>query len=349
MKKMLLVPTLALAFILSVFLIGCDLANQQEDYVTIEINPAIDMVLENDKVQSVAALNEDGEILLVNLNLLDKDVDDAIDEIVDEAIDLGFIDPDATETTVEIDSTSETAMNKVQNHFNEAFQERGMFGKAIQKQNDELIDEAEELGVTVGFLRLVYRVIEADDTITFEDALAMEQKDLIDILKNKNAELRMMARELKADFLEQRQVLFDEYLPQIQALEAEIEALEASTEDTSALVQELDQLKAELHDLVAQLRESFQEQGEIIRQRIQTRNQERVNQYEETVSAFRAQMQERARQRRQAIEEFQDTTDTSTTEPVITTTETTDYAGTQTTHLPDQTGNNTDSTDVTSD
>lgn len=339
MKKILIATTTVFALFFSLFLIGCDQTSSLE-YATIEINPGIDMVIENDRVQSVAALNQDGEVLLVNLSLENKTMGDAVEEIIDEAIDLGYIDPDTEGTTVEIDSTSEATMTKLQEKFNLAFQERGMYGKAVAKANAELIAEAEALGVTVGFLRLVYRVIEADDTILFEDALLMEQKDLLEILKNKNSELKMLARELKDEFFAERQLLFDEYLPQIEALEEQIATIEADGGDATDLIAELEALRTELHDLVTQLRETYQAEGEALRAQIQTRNQERIQQNQNAVEAFRNQMRQIARDRKEAIQQYQQQTSTTETP---TTTENTGSTEPDTSQNTDAT-TNTDST-----
>ncbi len=307
MKKLLVSTGMAFALFFTLFLAGCDQVTELS-YATIEINPGIDMVLDaNNNVKSVAALNQDGEMLLLNLSLENKTMEAAVGEIIDEAIDLGFIDPDSDDTTVEISCTSEKVQTRLQEKFNEAFQNRGMFGRAIDKDNTELLAEADELGVTPGFLRLVYRAIEADATLIFEDALLMTQQELIAVIKDNNQEIKMVCAELKTEFFEARQLLLDEYLPQIQALEAQIAEIEAAEGDATDLIAELEALKVELHDAISALRIEYQADGEAIRTQIQEQHQIMIQEHLNAVEAFRNQIQNRCDMYDKSIEDFQET------------------------------------------
>ncbi len=337
MKKYALIAGLALAMGFSTVLFGCEISNSSElAYVSLDINPSIDMVLDaKDRVQTVTAMNQDGEVLLEGLALQGLKLEAAVEAIIDEAIDLGYIDPEAEDTTVTCDGSAEKVRNKLHEYVNTAFQNRGIMGSAIAKQNTELLAEAEELGVTVGFLRLVYRALEADDELLKEDALLLTQQELIQIIKDKNAAMKQVMTEMKEQFFAERQELMDYYLPLIIALETEIAELEAELEaygeptteneadiaaletEIAAKVAELEALREELHAAMTALRTEFHNDGEAIREQIRIRKQERIQEHQAEVEAFRNQMRERRQEMQEAIAAFQEqhknTTTTTTT------------------------------------
>jgi hypothetical protein len=294
-----------IGIMLSVGLFGCSLSSELE-YVTIDINPSVDMVLDkNENVQTVTAMNADGEVLLYNLQLEGKKLEEAVDEIIDEALELGYIDPDTEGTTVNVDGSSEKIRTRLHEHVNTAFMNKGIVASAVNNPNTELLEEAETLGVTPGFLRLVNRALEADDELIKEDALLLSTQELIKIIKNKDAEMKMVQNELKTEFFTEREALFELYRPQIEALEAEIDELETLGESTEAKLAELEALKTEFHDALTALRTAYQADGEAIRAQIQVRKQDRIQAHQQEVESFRSRMTQRRQERRQAIESFQ--------------------------------------------
>lgn len=307
MKKKLLLPIMLLFTMVSLLLVGCD---QQPalTYVTVDINPSIDFVVNSENnVEGVAAMNQDGELLLLNLSLQNKSVDDAIEEVIDEAIDLGFIDPDAEETIVNVNATSSKVQARFEEKINLAFQERGMFGRAVKQDNQELQTEAEELGVEVGFLRLVYRAIEANDELTKEVALTMTTEELITIVHQNNQQLRQLLFQQRTEFFEDRQAILDTYLPQIQALEDEIALMVENNEDTTEKEAELAALKETMRTELTALRSEFQLASEEIKTQLQTMNQARIQEHLQQVNQFKNQMQERKNQYQDQIKEYQKT------------------------------------------
>jgi DNA repair exonuclease SbcCD ATPase subunit len=209
------------------------------------------------------------------------------------------------ETTVTVHGSSNAVRDRIQNRINSAFLERGIMGKAQGKPDTDLIEEAEALGVEVGFLRLVYRALEADDTLSFEDALLMTQEALIAIIRDNAPNVNMVMNAMKTEFFEDRQALFDVYIPQIQALEAQIALLEEAEEDSTDLRAELDALKQEFHEALAQLRSAYQADKEAQRAMFLLQRQERINTHQNEVAAFRNAMRTRRMQMKSAIEAFQ--------------------------------------------
>ncbi len=329
MKKSRILLSLFTVFALILVIVGCSgSVSAAEAYVTIDINPSIELVVNNrDEVVYVNALNEDAEVLLVDLDIIGMNVEDAMDLIIDKAIELGYIDTEADETYVSVSSTSETdfgerVKNRIKAAINNAFLVRSMMGKARDKAfTDEFIAEAESYGVEPGFLSLAYQVTYADDEITLEAALAMTQEDLVDILKEARSAAKDLAQAYKQEFLQARAEIRNQYLPDIQDLEAQIEALETeianATEDTTELEAQLAQLEANLQAVkdemggaLLQLREQYQAMTQEMVQAYQEMEEQRQSQFREKVNQWK---ENRDRGNSDAVRDrirtFQDTDD----------------------------------------
>lgn len=325
MKNLKFVFIFLFLFSAGLMLVGCGEVSAAEDaYVTIDINPSIELIVTpREKVIYANPLNEDGEVLLLNLNLIGLNVTEAIELILDEAINLGFIDPDSEETLVEINTISvnarikEKIQAKVKEKVNEGFQNRGIMGRAEDKGfTPEFLEEAESYGVTPGFLMLAKSAIEFDDTLSLEDALLLTQQELMAIVRGAMEQNREMRHQLREEFHADRQLIFDAYHPLILALRTEIAELEALIEagegDLEAYQTQLDAKITELEALIATfraemdaLRETFQAQNEQIKAQEMIMHQMRIQEHRDKVEAFRNEMQERMQERKDAIEDYQ--------------------------------------------
>ena len=71
------------------FLVGCNKENKKEENmtrVTVDINPSIEIIVdEDDKVVSVTALNDEGNIIIVGETIVGKTVEEAVNIIVSVA------------------------------------------------------------------------------------------------------------------------------------------------------------------------------------------------------------------------------------------------------------------------
>lgn len=227
-----------------VFLASCATSsNAQEDtYLTLDINPSIELIITpREKVVYANPLNEDGEILLVELNLIGMQLDDAMDLIIETAIELGYIDVDAEETFVQVSAVNKNTeigdkiRERAKEHINNAFKNRMMMGRAEDKGfTPEFLAEAESYGVTPGFLFLAQKAVIASDELLLEDALQMTVRELQAILKETRQEMRVVAQTLKDEFLTARQALYDTYYPQMEEIRIDIAAKEAELEALQA-------------------------------------------------------------------------------------------------------------------
>jgi hypothetical protein len=304
---------LAFVAIITIGVWGCTAVEAKEAYLTIDINPSIDLTVNGrDKVIDAGALNEDGEILLADLDLIGKSYAEAIELIIDKAIDLGFIDVEAAETLVSVSSISEnaefgeTVRNKVMNKVNDSFQERAMMGKAVQKAASESnVAEAGQYGVTPEKLNLAKRLCELDDTVALEDAVQLTTEELMTRMQTRKQENKTVNQALSDEFFAARQLIWDEFMPQIQSLEEQIAALQATSGDVTALQAELETLRTAFRTAMQALRDQYHTDSEAERTRMRTEAQNRVNEHAQAVAAFRSQAASRRQAMGEAIRQFQ--------------------------------------------
>ncbi|MFU8792847.1 MAG: hypothetical protein ACNA7K_02380 [Acholeplasmataceae bacterium] len=286
-------------------------ANAQEDaYVTLDINPSIELVVSpREKVIYAGALNEDGELLLAGLEIIGLDLEDALDLIIEEAIYLGFIDTTDEEINIEVSTISgkleagERIHERAKEHVNNAFIKRAMVGRANDKAFDqEDVAEAETHGVTPGFLKLATSVLLIQDTYTLEELLEMTHEELTTMLKENQEANKQLMFSVREAFHTQRDAIIAEYQPQIEAIEAQLEAEDA---DVEALTAELETLQTAMREEIALIREEFVEQTQLLAQQMRLRHQERKEMHQEAVDEFMDNADARREHMREAIEEFQ--------------------------------------------
>lgn len=76
-------------------------------YATLSINPSVALTLNEQKqVATATALNADGEMIMLNLQLEGKTLDEAVEDIIDETVDLDFINEETPDPVVETDVLS---------------------------------------------------------------------------------------------------------------------------------------------------------------------------------------------------------------------------------------------------
>lgn len=291
-------------------IIGCTEVSANDTYITMDINPSIELIVNRkDKVIYANALNEDGEVLLAELDLVGMDVEDAIDLIIETATALGYIDPEAEETYVSVSAISkDTAIGdqvreQIKEHINNAFAKRYMMGKAQDKVFvPEFVEEAESYGVTPGFLFMVKTALLADDELLLEDALLLTPEELQAIIRSAKTEMREVSQAIRTEFFTAREALFAEYLPQIQALE---EAIELGEGDVEALTAELEALKLEFKTQLDALRTEFHEETEAIRAQMREVHQQRKDVFEPAMIQHMEEVRNRRQELQEKIEEFQ--------------------------------------------
>jgi|LGVE01.1.fsa_nt_gb hypothetical protein len=201
MKKVLslILPVVLMAGLLS----GCIFDNNltvsaSNGFVSIDINPSVQLILnEEDEVIGVSASNDDGETILLGEveELIGLSVEEATQRIVELAIEYGFLDPEALETdpsavtiTTVIENESveleQRLRNKVKTHLQNFFKNNGIFSVVMTEDNmTDILAEADEMGVSLGHLKVIKSVQATHEDYTLEQLLQMDMPELMGMLR----------------------------------------------------------------------------------------------------------------------------------------------------------------------
>ena len=164
--------------------VGLGLSQNKEgtptSLVKMSVNPELSMVLdENNVVLSISGDNEEGKMLLVDEEVVGKEVDEAIEYIINIENETGYLVSgefvsEPNKITIQISVNDEN----IKNSLNE------VINKAIVTTCDKLhIQETVEWAEDITHQNLVELAMKADPTLTSEEASKLTNEQLLDIIK----------------------------------------------------------------------------------------------------------------------------------------------------------------------
>lgn len=194
-------------------------------YVAVDINPSIEFIVdEDDNVESFNLLNEDAEIICVDIDFVGMNIEVAVELFVTLAAEAGYIDPDGEDNAVLItvlgDDTEES--NEFTEQLKKRIRNRVMRYMAMNYINGEVLTEdftqedllaqADELGVSPGKLKLSLLAQSVDSELILEDLLVLPVKDLLVIVREHHQDaISEMTEEELALRQEQKTALLNQY------------------------------------------------------------------------------------------------------------------------------------------
>jgi acid stress-induced BolA-like protein IbaG/YrbA len=288
--------TLLFIGLIATLLVACANNAPYEAYATIDINPSVGLVInEQNIVKTAHALNEDGEMLLLELHLGEKSVDDAIAQIIDEAMDLGFIDVEAEETVIQVDAIGNTdaigtkVRQMVQDKLQTKMSERALNANVQARNYDaEFVAAAQAKGVSAMQYRLMNQAMEVESELSDAEIEELDPEGMIARIRANTQVAAGVTRELVEEFKAAKDAIHAEYAPQIQDLKDQIAAAEEAEEDTTALVEQLDALKEAMHAELQAVIDEFTTQSQEIKAQIMTQWTARVQTNADKVAQYRA-------------------------------------------------------------
>lgn len=276
-------------------LMACGESAAYEAYVTVDINPSVGFVVNEDNMVEYAyALNADGEMLLSQLNLQNLSVETAVGQVIDEAMNLGFIDVEAEETVIEVDAVADTdkVADQVRSMIQSQFESK-MSDRALQAQvrtrtyESAFADEAQAAGMDPAQYRLVQQAMNLDPELTQEQAQAADPETLMNRIKTNAAVAEQISVELRSQFLEEKNEIIADYEGQIAQVQSQIQTATQNSESTDELNQELTRLQAEMTTQLQALVQNYASQSVALKTQMQTEYVARIEANQAKVEAYR--------------------------------------------------------------
>lgn len=228
--------SLLLALMALVGLAACsDLGTEVSGYyVSVDINPSVEFVVNDDDiVESYLFLNEDAAIICVDLDFVGMNIDDAVELFVETATAAGYIDPEGDDNAVlitvltddEEDEDGEVRAEiceRIRKRLNTHFAKNYINSLVLTEDftQEDLVAEADELGVSPGKLKLTYAAMLTDETLVKEELLEMPVKDILAIVKEahsdafaeyKEAQWQRL-REMKQEKIQEHKEIVEEHI-----------------------------------------------------------------------------------------------------------------------------------------
>ena len=239
--------------------VSSDIPIFENTYLAIDINPSIELEVDEDKkVVSTRALNKEAMLLLYDCNFDNLNLEDVITEIVTLAIEIGYIDESLDSnalmiTTINNDELIESEISELALTTISSYLEKNNLRKKVNvltSNNSEVKNLAKELGVSVGKYQLISKACNTLESLTIEEAKTMSVRELNEIINHVKQEeiddfrqsLASIFKDIEIEFLQSRDFQITK-LNQIDDLRKEINKIK--NED------DFNNFKVKINDLIS--------------------------------------------------------------------------------------------------
>lgn len=190
-----------MAAVCIVFLSVFYLAQPKVDsIVSIDVNPSIELTIDqNDRVIKSKASNDDAAAILKNMNLRDKDLQEATGSIVNELLEHGYLSKNSKDNAILISVASRSGgqtptqlQDKMADGIENVLKENNA-SATVLRQTDTLSDDLQKFAsankVSLGKADLVRKLTEQDSSLDAAELCKMSLKDLNKLMENKKLEV----------------------------------------------------------------------------------------------------------------------------------------------------------------
>lgn len=198
--------------------------------VQMDLNPSAEFVLNSqNEVITVNYLNEDANIIYANIEVVGKNIEDIAKEFTQKAIESGYninynSDQNVISLTINCGSTEQANSLKenISNKINEAFDENGIFGRAIAEINTQTTNLVDKYKQTAENLH-----------IDLEEFANKTEAEILEIIKNYSKKYEGISAQ------EFEKLAGDQLNSTLQVLKQNIAQAETNFENLQAQLQEL--------------------------------------------------------------------------------------------------------------
>ncbi|MDD2625870.1 MAG: hypothetical protein PHR55_03850, partial [Bacilli bacterium] len=173
----------------------------------LKINPEVELGVDADNVvREVTPLNEDADILLSDMELLGKPIENVAEEIIDNTVEIGQLQ-NTIELTV-MNASEETRLqleNKVKTKIEAHIQEKNYNAElTVKGVTEEMKASADNYDISYGKMLLISKAIEMDPALSEADLATKEVKDIRgyihDVVEERHDEKGKSDEELEAEW-----------------------------------------------------------------------------------------------------------------------------------------------------
>lgn len=158
----------------------------ESTFLTIDINPSIELEIKDDEIINVRSLNKDGAILLADYKevIINNDVNKAVNNITQLAIEIGYLDDEGEMTIDVIDNNEKTEENIFYGIDQDLKNKYSDLHINFNRGNNEIKTKADKYNISVGRMQLIERAIASDKTLNLKKALKMPISKLNEIIRD---------------------------------------------------------------------------------------------------------------------------------------------------------------------
>ncbi|MEG0540928.1 MAG: hypothetical protein RR461_02480 [Angelakisella sp.] len=165
----------------ALFLIACGVGgygfySTPVSYISVDVNPSVELGLNRlDRVVTVAAYNDDGNLVLQNLNLKNKPYTEAVELLLADKTFGSYLSQDSLLSFTVVSDKEEALLAGIQ-------QCRGYAeaGAQCRSANTELMNAAHESGLSFGKYQAFLELSRYDKSITAKDCRSLSMRELRD-------------------------------------------------------------------------------------------------------------------------------------------------------------------------
>ncbi len=252
-------------------------------YITMRINPEIEMIAdENGTIIAANAINDDGETVLCELDLVGMSAQDAGEAFTNEATELGFVEIEGKSSVVYVDAQGENEQisqdieKKLSDKINSYFDNKGIYGRVAPETLEKYAQNVDSWGVSVGHAKMIIRLLDLYPEMTEEEALSLSVSERLSLIKD-NAKSKSLTAELHKEYKEQAKALKEEKYAEIKTLSQRLGEIEELLKDESLTSEEREALTSEYNTKKAQrdeLKEQYKSELETLKEEYKQRKEE---------------------------------------------------------------------------
>ena len=218
-------------FLSLILLFSCDKSTYPNGkaFITLDINPSIEIVIENGKVTNLYAVNDDAKILIFNEKLVGKEINDVINEVIELSVECKYltkenniinytVSSDNKNLEVSLESSIEKIVASTKVGFDVLVSKLGLFTDIIKlnelKEKLSNNDKIQELRINK--FKMIASAIEANDNLTYEVAVQLNINELIEYIKENRDSYYNYAYSLYQDSILQGELAFESILKSVE-------------------------------------------------------------------------------------------------------------------------------------